>query len=53
MSKRAGIIVIGNEVLSGKVTDINSTHIIGALRGVGMPVRRVGIGVAIGSGNSA
>lgn len=38
---RVGIIVIGNEVLSGKVTDINSTFLIAELRAVGATVSKV------------
>ena len=41
MSKRAGIVVIGNEVLSGKVTDINSTWLMSELRQLGLEVGRV------------
>ena len=39
----AGIIVIGNEVLSGKVSDINSTWLMTEFRELGLPVRRVAI----------
>ncbi len=39
----AGIIVIGNEVLSGKVTDINSTWLMAQFHDLGMPVERVSI----------
>lgn len=40
-AKTAGIIVIGNEVLSGKVSDINSTWLIAELRPLGVRVARV------------
>lgn len=41
MSKTAGIIIIGNEVLSGKTQDINSTFLCRELRQLGVEVRRV------------
>lgn len=41
MSKTAGIIIIGNEVLSGKTQDINSTFLCRDLRSLGVDVRRV------------
>lgn len=41
--KRVGIIVIGNEVLSGKVSDINSTWLMAELRSIGRDVGRVAI----------
>jgi molybdenum cofactor synthesis domain-containing protein len=37
----AGIIVIGNEVLSGKVTDLNSPYLCRELRGLGVDVERI------------
>ncbi len=37
----AAIIVIGNEILSGKVADCNSPYLIRALRALGVDVRRV------------
>lgn len=40
-SENVGIIVIGNEVLSGKVTDINSTFLIAELRALGATISRV------------
>jgi FAD synthetase len=40
-TSRVGIIVIGNEVLSGKVTDINSTFLIAELRPLGVEIARV------------
>jgi molybdenum cofactor synthesis domain-containing protein len=40
-AKTAGIIVIGNEVLSGKVSDINSTWLIAELRPLGVRIARV------------
>lgn len=41
MSKTAGIIIIGNEVLSGKTQDINSTFLCRELRSLGVDVRRI------------
>jgi molybdenum cofactor synthesis domain-containing protein len=37
----AGIIIIGNEVLSGKVTDTNSPYLCRELRGLGVDVERI------------
>ncbi len=37
----AAIVVIGNELLSGKVQDKNSPFLIGELRELGMPVKRI------------
>lgn len=37
----AAIVVIGNEVLSGKVRDENSPYLVGDLRELGVPVRRI------------
>jgi molybdenum cofactor synthesis domain-containing protein len=37
----AGIIVIGNEVLSGKVTDVNSPYLCRELRALGVDVERI------------
>jgi molybdenum cofactor synthesis domain-containing protein len=41
MTKTAGIIIIGNEVLSGKTQDINSTFLCRELRSLGVDVRRI------------
>lgn len=41
MVKTAGIIVIGNEILSGKVVDTNSPYLCQELRALGVDVRRV------------
>jgi len=43
MSKTAGIIIIGNEVLSGKTQDINSYFLCKELRSLGVEVQRVSI----------
>jgi molybdenum cofactor synthesis domain-containing protein len=37
----AAILIIGNEILSGKVTDVNSTWLAGELRRLGVELRRV------------
>ncbi|MBI5740728.1 MAG: competence/damage-inducible protein A [Nitrospirae bacterium] len=42
-SKTAGIIIIGNEILSGKVRDANSYFLAGELRGLGVDVRRISV----------
>jgi molybdenum cofactor synthesis domain-containing protein len=41
MAKTAAILIIGSEVLSGKVTDENSPYLARELRGLGVEVRRV------------
>jgi molybdenum cofactor synthesis domain-containing protein len=41
MAKTAAILIIGSEVLSGKVTDENSPYLIRELRCLGVEVRRV------------
>ena len=42
MSDRtAGIVVIGNEILSGKVADTNSPYLAGELRALGVELRRI------------
>lgn len=41
MAKTAGIIVIGNEILSGKVVDTNSPYVCQELRLLGVDVRRI------------
>ena len=43
MAKTAGIIVIGNEILSGKVVDTNSPHLCQELRTLGVDVRRIAV----------
>jgi molybdenum cofactor synthesis domain-containing protein len=37
----AGVVVIGNEILSGKVVDTNSPYIAGELRALGVTLRRI------------
>lgn len=41
MAKTAGIIVIGNEILSGKVVDTNSPYLCQELRSLGVDVQRI------------
>ena len=43
MSKTAGIIVIGNEILSGKTRDENSPYLVRQLRDLGVDVRKISI----------
>ena len=40
MAKKAGILLIGNEILSGKITDANAAYLCRELRGLGVEVRR-------------
>lgn len=39
----AGIIIIGNEILSGKVQDVNSYYLTAELRALGVDVRRISV----------
>jgi molybdenum cofactor synthesis domain-containing protein len=41
MAKTAGILLIGNEILSGKVTDANAAYLCRELRKLGVEVRRI------------
>ena len=41
MEKTATILIIGNEILSGKVTDENSPYLLGELRSLGVHVKRL------------
>ena len=43
MSKTAGIVVIGNEILSGRTRDDNSTYFLKELWALGVDVRRVSV----------
>lgn len=43
MSKTAGIIVIGNEILSGKTRDENSPYLVRELRELGVEVRKISV----------
>ncbi len=40
-TKSAGIVIIGNEILSGKVIDSNSSFLVSELRSLGVDVRRI------------
>jgi molybdenum cofactor synthesis domain-containing protein len=41
MAKTAGIVLIGNEILSGKIEDANAAYLCRELRGLGVDVRRI------------
>ncbi len=43
MAKTAGIVLIGNEVLSGKVVDENAAYLCRELRGLGVAVRKISV----------
>ena len=43
MPKTAGIILIGNEILSGKIADANAAYLCRELRGLGVDVRRISV----------
>src|SRR5438094_5093657 len=43
VSKKAGIIVIGNEILSGKTKDENSLYLARELRDLGVDVRKISV----------
>jgi FAD synthetase len=43
MAKTAGIVVIGNEILSGKTQDENSVFLVRELRGLGVDVRKISV----------
>ena len=43
MAKTAGIILIGNEILSGKIVDANASYLCRELRGLGVEVRRISV----------
>jgi molybdenum cofactor synthesis domain-containing protein len=43
MIKTAGIVVIGNEILSGKVRDVNSHYLATELRSLGVELKRISI----------
>ena len=43
MVKTAGIVVIGNEILSGKVVDTNSPYLCQELHDLGVDVRRIAV----------
>jgi FAD synthetase len=43
MPKTAGIILVGNEILSGKIADANAAYLCRELRALGVDVRRIAI----------
>ena len=43
MARTAGIILIGNEILSGKVVDANAAYLCRELRGLGVEVRKTAV----------
>src|SRR5882724_3928359 len=43
MAKTAGIVLIGNEILSGKIADANAAYLCRELRALGVEVRRISI----------
>ena len=43
MAKTAGIVLIGNEILSGKIADANAAYLCRELRGLGVEVRRISV----------
>jgi molybdenum cofactor synthesis domain-containing protein len=43
MPKTAGIILVGNEILSGKIEDANAAFLCRELRGLGVDVRRISV----------
>ncbi|HDH51802.1 MAG TPA: hypothetical protein ENH04_10405 [Nitrospirae bacterium] len=42
-AKTAGIIIIGDEILSGKVQDVNSFYLATELRALGVEVKRISV----------
>jgi len=43
MAKTAGIILIGNEILSGKIVDANASYLCRELRALGVEVRKISV----------
>jgi FAD synthetase len=43
MARTAGIVLIGNEILSGKVVDANASYLCRELRALGVEVRRISV----------
>ena len=43
MARTAGILLIGNEILSGKVVDANASYLCRELRALGVSVRRISV----------
>jgi molybdenum cofactor synthesis domain-containing protein len=43
MARTAGIILIGNEILTGKIVDANASYLCRELRGLGVEVRKIAV----------
>src|SRR2546422_2111843 len=43
MPKTAGIVLVGNEILSGKIADANAAYLCRELRQLGVEVRRISV----------
>src|SRR5207244_4106364 len=43
MPKTAGIVLVGNEILSGKIADANAAYLCRELRALGVDVRRISV----------
>ncbi len=43
MAKTAGIVLVGNEILSGKIVDANAAYLCRELRSLGVDVRRISV----------
>ena len=43
MPKTAGIVLVGNEILSGKIVDANASYLCRELRALGVEVRRISV----------
>ena len=43
MPKTAGIVLVGNEILSGKIADANAAFLCRELRALGVDVRRISV----------
>jgi molybdenum cofactor synthesis domain-containing protein len=43
MPKTAGIVLVGNEILSGKIADANASYLCRELRSLGVEVRRISV----------
>src|SRR5919109_3522089 len=43
MAKTAGVVIIGNEILSGKVQDVNAAYLVRELRLLGVDVKKISV----------
>src|SRR5919198_2175325 len=43
MARTAGIVIIGNEILSGKVQDVNAAYLVRELRLLGVDVQKISV----------